>query len=122
MRMRHGIVSVNSIAEVIYSRTSYTDRFISRNHKGLPCLVAGQAERSKEMAKGKTYKENILYHLQRFGSITDVKARDIYGTTRCSEYIRQLRGEGYDITTEWRNGRNRYGRKTRFGVYVYGGK
>lgn len=85
-------------------------------------MVAGQAERSKEMAKGKTYKENILYHLQRFGSITDVKARDIYGTTRCSEYIRQLREEGYLITTEWRNGRNRYGRKTRFGVYVYGGK
>lgn len=70
------------------------------------------------MEKTKTYKEMILTHLKRYGSITDVKARDYYGTTRCSEYIRELRVDGYNIITEWRNGRNRYGRKTRYGVYV----
>jgi len=70
------------------------------------------------MEKTKTYKEMILTHLKRYGSITDVKARDYYGTTRCSEYIRELRIDGYNIITEWRNGRNRYGRKTRYGVYV----
>lgn len=69
-----------------------------------------------------TYKELILKHLKRYGSITDIKARDYIGTTRCSEYIRQLRSEGYRIDTEWRKGRNRYGRKTRFGVYRYVGK
>ena len=70
----------------------------------------------------KTYKELILKHLQRYGSITDLKARDYIGTTRCSEYIRQLRSEGYRIDLEWRKGRNRFGRKTRFGVYKYVGK
>ena len=70
------------------------------------------------MEKTKTYKELIQAHLRRYGSITDVKAREYYGTTRCSEYIRQLREEGEPIITEWRTGRNRYGRKVRFGVYV----
>ena len=71
------------------------------------------------MKKVITNKERILKHLQRYGSITDVKARDAIGTTRCSEYIRQLREEGYEIVTEWRSGRNRYGRKVRYGVYRY---
>lgn len=66
-----------------------------------------------------TYKELILKHLQRYGSITDPGARDKIGTTRCSEYIRQLREEGYKIDTEWRTGKNRYGRKVRYGVYRY---
>lgn len=67
----------------------------------------------------RTYKERVLAHLQRYGSITDVKARDLIGTTRCSEYIRQLRYEGYTIITEWKQGKNRYGQKTRYGVYRY---
>lgn len=67
----------------------------------------------------KTYKELILAYLQRYGRITDVKARESIGTTRCSEYIRQLRAEGYTIITEWQKGKNRYGRKTRYGVYRY---
>lgn len=71
------------------------------------------------MTETTTYKELILKHLRRYGSITDVKARECIGTTRCSEYIRQLREEGHQIDTEWRTGRNRYGRKIRFGVYRY---
>lgn len=109
------------IVEVIYSSHLLSRVVISR--KLIACSVGRRAGRKeKKMAKGKTYKENILWHLQRYGSITDVKAREFYGTTRCSEYIRQLREEGHDIITEWRNGRNRFGRKTRFGVYIYGGK
>lgn len=71
------------------------------------------------MNETKTYKELILTYLKRHGCITDLKARDAIGTTRCSEYIRQLRAEGYVIVTEWRKGRNKYGRKTRYGVYRY---
>ena len=67
----------------------------------------------------KSYKELILTYLRMHGCITDLKARDAIGTTRCSEYIRQLREEGHTIETEWRTGRNRYGRKTRYGVYRY---
>ena len=83
--------------------------------------VKAWAER-RGMKRTKTYKERILSHLQRYGSITDVKARDLIGTTRCSEYIRQLRQEGYLIHTEWNSGRNRWGQKVRFGVYRYVGK
>lgn len=71
------------------------------------------------MEKQKTYKDMILSYLKRYGRITDVKARESIGTTRCSEYIRQLREEGYEITTEWQTGKNRYGRKVRYGVYRY---
>ena len=67
----------------------------------------------------RTYKELILAFLQRYGCITDVRARESIGTTRCSEYIRQLREEGHTIITEWHTGKNRYGRKTRYGVYRY---
>lgn len=75
-----------------------------------------------EKEKTPTYKELILRHLKRYGSITDNKARDYIGTTRCSEYIRQLREEGHRIDTEWRKGRNKFGRKTKFGVYRYVGQ
>ena len=67
----------------------------------------------------KTYKELILAYLQRYGSITDVRAREAIGTNRCSEYIRRLREDGYTITTEWKKGKNRYGQKTQYGVYRY---
>jgi hypothetical protein len=67
----------------------------------------------------KTYKELILAYLRRYGRITDNTARDRIGTTRCSEYIRQLRQEGYHIETEWVKARNRYGKKMRYGVYRY---
>lgn len=70
----------------------------------------------------KTHEEEILWHLQRYGSITDVKARDYYRTNRCSEYIRRLREKGYEIETQWANGKDKWGRKVRYGVYVYGGK
>ena len=66
-----------------------------------------------------TYKGMILKYLQRYGKITDNTARDRIGTTRCSEYIRQLREEGYPIVTEMITAKNRYGRKMRYGVYRY---
>lgn len=70
----------------------------------------------------KTHEEEILWHLKRYGSITDVKARDYYRTNRCSEYIRRLREKGHIINTEWVTGKDKWGRKVRHGVYVYGGK
>lgn len=69
------------------------------------------------MAEAK-YEDLILNHLKTYGKITDVKARDMIGTTRCSEYIRRLREKGYNIETQWRNSKNRYGVKVRYGEYV----
>lgn len=70
----------------------------------------------------KTYEDLVLAYLQTHGHISDLTARDAIGTTRVSEYIRRLRVKGYDITTVWKSSKNRYGRKTRYGVYYYGAK
>lgn len=70
----------------------------------------------------KTHEEEILWHLQRYGSITDVKARDYYRTNRCSEYVRRLREKGHIINTEWVTGKDKWGRKVRHGVYKYVGQ
>jgi hypothetical protein len=66
----------------------------------------------------KTNEELILAHLKRYGKITDVKARDYYGTNRCSEYIRRLRDKGYNIETVWMKGKNKRGIRVRYGEYV----
>lgn len=62
-------------------------------------------------------KEIILRHLKRYAGINDDIARDKYGIRRLSGRIFDLRDDGYNITTEYKNGRNRYGKKTRYGVY-----
>lgn len=72
------------------------------------------------MEREKSYEELILAHLKQFKQITDVEARERFGTNRASEYIRRLRDKGYDIQTDFVTSKNRYGRKVRHGVYVYG--
>ena len=67
-------------------------------------------------------KERVLKYLQEFGSLSDTEARDDIGTRRLSEYIRQLREEGYGIDTVWEKSKNRYGEKVRFGRYIYKGR
>ena len=86
--------------------------------KCLPCWSQG-GQKGANMTETTSYEEQILKYLKRYGCITDIKARDAIGTTRCSEYIRRLREKGFMIETEWRTGRNRYGRKVRYGVYRY---
>lgn len=46
-----------------------------------------------------TQKTTVLRHLQEHGEITSWDAINTYGITRLSEYIRQLRSEGYRINT-----------------------
>lgn len=48
-----------------------------------------------------TQKEVVLKHLKRHGAITSWDAIWEHGITRLSEYIRQLREEGYEIESEW---------------------
>ena len=80
-------------------------------------LVKGWAER--RTMKEQTYEELILTHLQRYKQLTDVEARERFGTNRASEYIRRLREKGYMIETDWVTSKNRYGKKVKHGVYVY---
>lgn len=58
----------------------------------------------------------IQKHLVRYGSITDPIARNKYHTNRLSGYICVLRKRGWDIESEWCNGKDEYG-KTRFVKY-----
>ena len=74
------------------------------------------------MTKEKTYEELILTHLMRYGKITDVEARERFGTNRASEYIRRIREKGHRIDTEWVTAKNRNGRKVKHGVYIYVGQ
>lgn len=68
------------------------------------------------MATKKTMKERILEHLEKYGTINIFEAQDL-GTTRLSEYIRQLREENYNIETIWVNSKNKYGNPNRYGIY-----
>lgn len=59
----------------------------------------------------------ILEHLQKHGSITTWEAIQKYGCTRLSEYIRQLRADGYAIDNKSVKYVNRYGKKSHYTVY-----
>ena len=65
-----------------------------------------------------THKDRVLRHLIDRGSITQVEAVKDYGNYRLSEYIRQLREDGYLIDSVWKSGKNRYGEKTHFVRYT----
>lgn len=58
-----------------------------------------------------TQKEQILRHLKKRTTITPLEAFHLYGIYRLSEYVRQLREEGHNITTSMKNAPNgkRYG-------------
>ena len=65
----------------------------------------------------KTAKERVLEHLEKYKTITTWEAIQNYGITRLSEYIRQLRHDGYIIVSNWTENINRYGDKVRYVVY-----
>lgn len=69
-----------------------------------------------------TQKELILDYLKRHkaSGISDTEARDIFGIRRLSGRILDLRRDGYEIITVWKNGKTRYGKKTRYGIYKLG--
>ena len=64
-----------------------------------------------------TQKDMVLEHMRQHGSITDLEAYNDYGIRRLAATIFKLRDEGYDITTENTQGKNRYGRTTNFATY-----
>ena len=65
----------------------------------------------------KTQKDRVLDHLKEHGTITSWEAIQNYGITRLSEYIRQLRLDGYMIASNWTENINRYGDKVRYVIY-----
>ncbi len=65
----------------------------------------------------KTARDRVLEHLEKYKTITSWEAIQNYGITRLSEYIRQLRRDGYEIASNWTENMNRYGDKVRYVIY-----
>lgn len=59
----------------------------------------------------------ILHHLQKNKSITTLEAFELYGITRLSARIYDLRESGHKIGLIWEYGTNRYGNQVRWGKY-----
>lgn len=62
--------------------------------------------------------ELIRKHLNRHGSITSWEAIKLYGCTRLSAKIYDLRAEGMKIRTENITKKNRYGYMVTFAKYI----
>ena len=67
-----------------------------------------------------TQTEQVLRHLQDYGSITPVDAMAEYGIMRLGARIWDLKRQGHVISTERETGVNRYGEKTAYARYRMG--
>lgn len=65
----------------------------------------------------KTQTSVVLAHLQKNGSITSMEAFDLYGVTRLSAVVFNLRAAGYSIETITEHTVNRYGRRVAYARY-----
>ena len=61
--------------------------------------------------------QRIIRHMEDYGSITAAVAMNDYGIYRLAARIADLRGQGYNISSEIQTGKNRYGEATHFSVY-----
>lgn len=66
----------------------------------------------------KGHKNRLLDYLQKNKKITTAEAVEHLGNYRLSEYIRQLRQEGYKIINVNKKGINRYGEEVKFAEFV----
>ena len=61
--------------------------------------------------------QRIIDYMRQFGSISTLEAFNDLGVARLASRIHDLKGMGYNITSETKTGRNRFGEKTSFKVY-----
>ena len=61
--------------------------------------------------------ELIIRHMRDYGSISSLTAMQEYGIMRLASRINDLRAQGYDIVSETKTGKNRYGDSTHYAVY-----
>ena len=59
----------------------------------------------------------ILDYMRQFGSISTLEAFNDLGVARLASRIHDLKGQGYNITSETKTSKNRYGENTSFKVY-----
>ena len=65
-----------------------------------------------------TQKQQVLNHLQKHGSITDLDAYRVYAIRRLGARIWDLRAEGHKIRTQNTKEKNRFGEVTHFATYI----
>ena len=65
-----------------------------------------------DIMKKVTQKDEVLKYLQFHGSITSMIAFNLFGITRLSAVVFDLRKQGHDIRMEMKKGKNSY-----YGVY-----
>lgn len=70
----------------------------------------------------KTQTSVVLAHMQKHGSITSMEAFDLYGVTRLSAVVFNLRAAGYSIESITEHTVNRYGRRVAYARYELEGK
>ena len=61
----------------------------------------------------------VIEHLKTKGNITSMDAIELYGATRLSAIIYNLRERGYNIITIKEDGVNRFGHKMKYARYIY---
>lgn len=66
----------------------------------------------------KGHKERLLKYLKENGNITTIEAIEKLRNTRLSEYIRQLRKDGYIINNIHKTGINVFGEKCHYDEFV----
>lgn len=66
----------------------------------------------------KTMKQRVLEYLEKYRTITSWEAYSKLGCTRISEYIRQLRADGYLIKSVPTKSKNRYGEISSYATYT----
>lgn len=67
--------------------------------------------------------DQVMRHLQERGSITSMEAIELYGATRLSAIIFNLRHRrGMKIESVMTDGRDRYGNNVTYAVYKYAKK
>lgn len=66
--------------------------------------------------------KEVLKHLEKKGSITSWEAIKLYGATRLSAIIFNLRERGYVIDSLWMEDTDRYGNLSRYVKYIYKGQ
>ena len=71
------------------------------------------------MSEKKTNKtEQVLEHLKNYGCITSLESIELYGATRLSAIIFNLRKHGYKIDTVDVPFTDRFGSKSVYGKYI----
>jgi len=69
-----------------------------------------------------TKTQAVKDHLKINGSITTWQAIQMYGETRLSAVIHNLREQGWDIESVWKEGTDRNGNESRWVEYILRGE